>query len=165
MPSGASCSPSAAHTRRSVSEPSDASVQAVSRSACDSATTRVVSSMITMPLGNQTSPATCCQDPSGRTTPTRPGLGSSQGMEPGMSTQQLPRRSTTISLKGCPAAPYGAGGVPANTPPGLPTTSRPSDNQSIEDGNPSTRASTRRPPEDEKDSTSPANQSHIQNRP
>lgn len=44
-------------------------------------------------------------------------------------------------------------------------TSRPSGSQSIENGRPSTRATTSRDPSASKASTSPAGQSHIQNRP
>ena len=45
------------------------------------------------------------------------------------------------------------------------TTRRPSGSQSIENGSPSTRAMTSREPSALKASTSPAIQSHIQNRP
>ena len=121
--------------------------------------------MIAMPFGNQTSSATCSLDPSGRTTATIPGFRSSHGIEPGMSTQQLPPASTTISLNGCPAAPYGASSGPATTPAWVVTTRRPSGSQSMENGSPSTRATTSRSPAAENARTSPATQSHIQNRP
>ena len=80
-------------------------VHAVSRSACDSATTSVSSPRTTIPLGNHTSSATWRLLPSGSTTATIPGWGSSPGIDPGMSTHARPAASTTISLKGCPWAP------------------------------------------------------------
>src|SRR4051794_17807146 len=165
MPSGALPSPSSAHTRRSSSDPDGVIVQAVRRSAGDSATTTVSSSRIAIPLGNHTSSATWRLLPSGSTTATIPGLRSSHGIEPGMSTQARPARSTTISLSGWPLAPYGVRSTPATSPRLVVMTSRPSGSQSMENGSPSTRASTRREPSAEKDSTSPASQSHIQNRP
>ena len=82
-----------------------------------------------------------------------------------MSTHARPAASTTISLNGCPVAPYGARSGPATTPRGVVATSRPSGSQSIENGSPSTRATTSRFPSASKTSTSPAIQSHIQNRP
>ena len=51
------------------------------------------------------------------------------------------------------------------TPFGVVTTSSPSGSQSIENGSPSTRATTSRSPSASNASTSPASQSHIQNRP
>src|ERR671911_525071 len=164
MPSGAEPGPRSAHTRRSTSSPASVIVQAVSRSACDSATTSVSSPRTTIPFGNHTSSATWRLVPSGPTTVTIPGLGSSHGIEPGMSTHARPAASTTISLKGCPLAPYGSRSGPATNPPGVVATSRPSGGQSIENGSPSTRATTSRSPSASKTSTSPAIQSHIQNR-
>ena len=58
-----------------------------------------------MPLGNQTSSATIRLPPSGSTTPTTPGLGSSHGIAPGMSTHARPAGSTTISFHGRPPGP------------------------------------------------------------
>jgi hypothetical protein len=165
MPSGADPAPSSAHTRRSTSSPESAIVHAVSRSACDSASTSVSSPRTTIPLGNQTSSATWWMVPSASTTFTVPGFGSSHGIEPGMSTHARPAASTTISLKGCPVAPYGSKSGPATIPRGVLATSRPSGSQSIENGSPSTRATTSRFPSASKTSTSPASQSHIQNRP
>ena len=75
-------------------------VHAVRRSAWDSASTRVSSPRIAIPLGNHTSSATWWLLPSGSTTATIPGFGSSHGMAPGMSTQARPAASTTISLNG-----------------------------------------------------------------
>src|SRR5918993_3176322 len=165
MPSGAEPGPRAAQTRRSTSSPASVIVQAVSRSACDSATTSVSSPRTTIPFGNHTSSATWRLLPSGSTTVTIPGLGSSHGIEPGMSTHARPAASTTISLKGCAFAPYGSRSGPATNPAGVVATSRPSGSQSIENGSPSTRATTSRFPSASKTSTSPASQSHIQNRP
>src|SRR6516164_4559004 len=62
-------------------------------------------------------------------------------------------------------APYGVCCLPATTPLGVVITSRSSGSQSIENGSPSTRATTSRLPSASKTRTSPATQSHIQNRP
>ena len=80
-------------------------VHAVSRSACDSATTSVSSPRTTIPFGNHTSSATWRLVPSGSTTATIPGFDGSHGAAPGMSTHARPAASTTISLNGCPVAP------------------------------------------------------------
>src|SRR5205823_4361180 len=96
---------------------------------------------------------------------SHPGWGSSHLSEHGMSTHARPAASTTISLNGWPVAPYGSRAGPATTPPGVVTTSRPSSSQSIEKGSPATRATTSRLPSASNTSTSPASQSHIQNRP
>src|ERR687898_2766057 len=165
MPSEAEPGPRSAHTRRSTSSPESVIVHAVSRSACDSATTSVLSPRTSIPLGNHTSPATWRLVLSGSTTLTIPGFGSSHGIEPGMSTHARPAASTTISLNGWPVAPYGSRSELATTPAGVLVTSRPSGSQSIENGSPSTRATTSRVPSASKTSTSPANQSHIQNLP
>ena len=58
MPSGAEPGPRSAHTRRSTSSPESVIVHAVSRSACDSASTSVSSPRTTIPFGNHTSSAT-----------------------------------------------------------------------------------------------------------
>ena len=81
-------------------------VNAVSRCACDSATISVDPSGVTaIPLGNHTSSSTTRLPPSGSTTATTPGFGSSHGIAPGMSTHARPAGSTTISFQPRPSAP------------------------------------------------------------
>ena len=64
------------------------------------------SGVTAIPFGNQTSPATSRDAPSGVTTATAPGLGSSPPMRsnPARFTKTLPRGSTTISFQPWPAA-------------------------------------------------------------
>lgn len=68
---------------------------------------------------------------------------------------------------GIPDRPFGvrARSAPTTSPLGVVATSWPSGSQSIENGSPSARVTTSRPPSVSKASTSPATQSHIQNRP
>src|SRR4029079_15219003 len=155
MPSGANSS--SAQVRRFVRLPSAAASYAESRLRYDSATISVApSSVIAMPLGNHTSPATSRVEPSGRTTCTVPGAGSSPPMKskPISLTNVLPRASTTISFQPRPVPPYGVPS-PSTTPAGLVSTARPSGSQSIENGRPLMVSSRRRSPVASDESTSP----------
>ena len=117
MPSGAASSPSSAQVRRSVSEPSAAIVNAVSRCAWDSATISVEPSGVTaMPFGNHRSSATSRVSPSGRTTAAMPGRGSSPASTRACSRRHGRRGSTTISFHGRPVPPYGTRSGPTTTP-------------------------------------------------